>query len=147
MRLVLFALFDRALVPVEIFHHGKALHGLRRQIAIGHGMADHHRLPSQLMKPVGHQSRDRTLAASGAHRANGNHRQVRRNLRVLGAEQPEIGAGGSRARSQVHQVLVRDVAVGEDHDVDPVVRDQLLHVLLFEDGNAFGIEASREHGG
>jgi hypothetical protein len=45
--LVFLALFDSALVAFQVFEAAKTLHRLLGQIAIGHGMANDHRLPSQ----------------------------------------------------------------------------------------------------
>ena len=46
MRFVFFTLFDGALVLVEIGHDCEALNSLRGEIAVGHGMANHDRLPA-----------------------------------------------------------------------------------------------------
>src|SRR5690242_4759149 len=46
MRLVLLALFNRALVAIHVGHGGEALATLSSQIAIGHGMTDDDRRPS-----------------------------------------------------------------------------------------------------
>src|SRR5208282_4126487 len=42
----------------------------------------------------------------------------------------------------MHEVLVGNIAVGKDHCVNFVFGDQLFEILLFEDGNTFGIEMS-----
>src|ERR1700693_328729 len=58
---------------------------------------------------------------------------------MLGSEKPKIGTGSHGTRCQVHQVLVRDVAVREHHRVHTLCGNQLLEILLFEDWNPVGI--------
>src|ERR1700758_1005464 len=42
----------------------------------------------------------------------------------------------------MHQVLMRNVAIGEHHHVDRVVLDQTLEIFLLENRNPVGIQAS-----
>ena len=107
-------------------------------------MADHHRVPSQRAQFRRHAPRYRTLAASGAHRANRNDRNLRRQLGALGAQQPEIGSCGDRARCQVHQGWIRNVAVGKHHDIHVLVADDLFHRVFFHDRNARRIRCASQ---
>jgi hypothetical protein len=50
MRFVLFPLFDRALLQIEVFECCEALNGLHRQVSIRHGMADDDGLPTVFAK-------------------------------------------------------------------------------------------------
>ena len=103
VRLVFLALFDGALVAVEIGQRSEALRALRRQVAVRHGMADHDRVPSHAAQFAGDAARDRTLAATGADRAHRDHRHLRQQLRARDAQQPEISPGCDRSRCQMHQ--------------------------------------------
>lgn len=87
---------------VEVGQRPEALRMLHRQVAIRHGMTDHDRIPSELAKLSGNAARDRTLAATGAHGANGDDRHLRDQLRAFSAQEPEVGSSRDRARGQVH---------------------------------------------
>ena len=69
---------------------------------------------------------------------------ARREHGPLRSEQGEVGAGRERARSNVHHVCVRDVAVGEDDLVDRTRPAQRLELRLVHDGNSVGIEPARQ---
>ena len=60
----------------------------------------------------------------------------------LGSQKPEIGVRSHRSGSQMHQVLVGNVAVGKHHSVNLVFGDQIFQIVLFENRNAFGIQRS-----
>jgi hypothetical protein len=42
----------------------------------------------------------------------------------------------------MHHILVADVAVGEDHAIDPKAADELRELLLGVDGDALGIQGA-----
>ena len=46
----------------------------------------------------------------------------------------------------MHQVLMRNVAIGEHHHVDGVVLNEALEIFLLEYRNPLRIQASRKHG-
>src|SRR5579864_4588488 len=46
----------------------------------------------------------------------------------------------------MHQVLMRNVAIGEHHHVDRVVLDQALEIFLLENRNPIRIQASSKDG-
>ena len=87
------------------------------------------------------QARDRALAASRSHRAHRNDGDHRLELRAPGSQKPEIGVRCHGTGSEMHQVLVGNVAVGKHHNINLVFGDQLLQIVLFENRNAFGIQA------
>ena len=66
---------------------------------------------------------------------------------MLWTEQTEVRPRRKRARCQMHQVDVRDVAVGKDDLVDVLVTDQLLQRVLRMNRNAVRIACARECGG
>src|SRR5208283_5068544 len=103
-----------ALMLVEIFHNREALHRLHGEVAVGHGMTDHDRLAPFAAQFGSHHSSDGALAAAGAHGADRDHGHGRFELGTFHPEQPEVGARGHHARSQMHQVLMENVTVGED---------------------------------
>ena len=144
MRFVLFTLFDGALMLVHVVDGGEALHGLNGEIAVRHGVADYDDFFVTFAAQFGgDEAAERALAASGAHGADRDHGDRGLQLRALGAEQPEIGTGGDDAGAEVHQVLVRDVAVGEDGGVDVVLVYEAFEVVFFEDRNALQDTAIR----
>jgi len=106
---------------------------------VRHGMTDDHGLPPEAPQLRGHQARHGTLAASGPHRTNGYDRQDRLELGRLGAQKPEINAGGHGAAGKMHHCLVRDVAVGKDRNVGIELGDRLLEVGFLDHGDAVGI--------
>ncbi len=42
----------------------------------------------------------------------------------------------------MHQILMRDVAIGKNDNIDAVLGNELLEVFLIEDRNAVGIQAT-----
>src|SRR5208282_935161 len=113
VRFIFLAFFDGALLKVEILHGGESLNSLRRKISIGHGMSNNH-WPSTLAAQLSRdQARHRTLAASGSHRAHGNDRNRRLELSVRGSQKPEIRVRSHCAGAEMHEVLVRNIAVGK----------------------------------
>ena len=130
----------------QVIEGGEALHRLVGQIAVGHGMAHHHRAPSHLPQLGGDPPRHRALAATGAHGADGNHRHPRHQLGVVATGQPEVGAGGHRPRGQMHQVLMRNIAVGKHHNIDGVLVDQVFQLRLLDNGNAIRVKRPGQWG-
>ena len=63
---------------------------------------------------------------------------------MLGRQQPEVGARSHRPRSQVHQRGIGNVAVGKHAHINFVVANNALHLVFFQDGDAIGIELSRQ---
>ena len=61
---------------------------------------------------------------------------------MFGSQKPEIDVRSYRTGSEVHQVLVGNIAIGKHHRVNLVFGDQLFHIFLFEDRNPFRIQAS-----
>src|SRR6266545_2051376 len=57
VRLVFFALLNRALMTLEVVESSEALYGLLRQIAVRHGVADHYWLPPESAQLCGDQAR------------------------------------------------------------------------------------------
>ena len=55
---------------------------------------------------------------------------------MLSSQQPEIGSGSDRARGHVHQAGVGNVAIGEHHNVDSMLGNELLQVGFLKDRNA-----------
>jgi hypothetical protein len=144
MRLVLFTLFDGALMVLKVIHGGEALHRLGGKVAIGHGVPDHYWIPPQVTKLGRDHAREGTLAASGANGTNRNYGHRRFDLSVLSTKQPKIDARGNGTRSQVHDVHVRDIAIRKDNSVYVILGDQPFHRILFKDGNSFGIQWARQ---
>ena len=62
----------------------------------------------------------------------------------LGTQQDKIGADRKSARRDVHDVLVRDVAVGEHDLIHGLGAAQRFQLRLLHDGNAARIERTRK---
>ena len=97
VRLVLLPLFDRGVGGVEVFVALESLHGLLRQVAVGHRVPEHGnalpRLAQQLRDPAGRLALPRT-GADGADRDNRLRRSQHCQLR---GEQPVRRARSERA--------------------------------------------------
>jgi hypothetical protein len=94
VRLVLLALLGGAAAGVEIGEGGEALHALLREVAVGHGMAQHGGADAALAQAPREPARDLRLAAARAHRRHRDHRQRCRQHRALRSEQGEVRAAG-----------------------------------------------------
>jgi hypothetical protein len=116
VRLVLFALLNGALVPIEIAVIGKALNGLLDQVAIGHGMADTDNLVAHVAQDTHHAARRLALARPGADGAHSDDGLGRLDHSRIAAHQAKVCARGERRGGLVHHSFVRDIAVGK-HDL------------------------------
>jgi len=143
VRLVLLTLLDRALVQIHVRHRGEALHRLRGKIAVGHRVTDRDHAALLVAQDADHATRGLALAAAGANRADADQRHLRLDHRLVGAHQLERGSRRHHARGHVHHVLVRDVRVGEDHFVDLLVANDLLHPRLVLYRDPFRVTAAR----
>ena len=95
--------------------------------------------------------RPRRAASSGTCRSRCARRRPRRPAWSsqhgrARAQEPEVGAGGERARAEVHDVLVRDVGVGEHDLVDPLAGDQVLELVLGDDRDAVRVARAGQLG-
>ena len=145
MRFVLFAFLNRAFVAIQVFASGKALHSLRGQISVGHGVTNDDRLPTIFAKLCGHEPRNGTLAAAGSHRAHGNHGNDGFHLGASGTEEPEIRASRDAARGKMHHRGMGYIAIGKHNHVDAFALDHFFQIVFFHDGNPVGISAPSEN--
>ena len=136
---VLLALLDRDAQPVEIFDTRVALDSHGGQVAVGHGVPDVDCSNASLAQSLEDASRDARLAHSCSDRANADDRLDRANHARCGADDTEVSPGCENQRSLVHQIGVRDVAVGEQDLVDRVVGDETGKLGLGSDGDALGV--------
>ena len=145
---IFFPFFHRAEILVQVLHRGQALHAHPGEIAIGHGVADHHRLDSQPFQNLPDIFRNSALAASGSDGANGNDRHRGLQHRPLRPQQDEIRPLGEDPGSLVHHLFVGEIAVGEDDLPDLVVADDLGQSFFRQDGNSLeGKEGPDSSGG
>ena len=140
VRFVLLALFDGALVLVQVGIIGEALHLLRDQVAVGHGVADGGHLVAHVAQDQRNAPGGLALARTGAHRADRNDRLGRFEHGRVGTHQAEIRAGGHHGRGLVHHILVRNIAVGKHHLLDLVLLDQALQVALRVNRDALRVQ-------
>ena len=140
VRLVLLALLDRHLVAFHILHRGKTLHGLRHEVAIGHGVAHRHDAQPHVAQRAHHGPAGLALAGARARGADGHHRLGGRQHRLARAQQHIVGARRHRLRAEVHHVLVRHVAVAKHGQVDVFVGDQVVQLAFGHDRDALRVE-------
>jgi len=145
MGLVLLALFDRDVVGREVLVGREALDRLPGEVAVRHRMAHHHDPLAEVAKDGGHAAAGLALPRARPGGADRHHRHATAEGRMAGSEQEIVGARGERAGGEVHDVLVGDVAVAEDHDVHRELVNQPLEVRLGEDRDPPRIPRAREH--
>ena len=93
VRLVFLSLLDGTARGIQCRRRVEALNRLARQVAVGHGMAEHRGLQSPLAQATRHPAASLRLAATGAHGGNGDHRLVRFDHRSPGSGKAEIRPG------------------------------------------------------
>ncbi len=118
VRLVLLPLLDRHLVALHVFHRGKALHGLRCEITVGHRVPHRHHAQPHVAQRAHHGPAGLALAGSRACRAHGHDGLNRGQHRLARPQQHVAGTRRHGLRSQVHHVPICHVAVAEDGHVD-----------------------------
>ena len=94
VRFVLFALFDCAVVPIEVFERLKTLNALGNQIAVRHRVANHHSLDAVLLQDFRNATSCLTFARAGSRGANRNDRLFAAQHGLLRPQQAERGPGG-----------------------------------------------------
>ena len=140
--LVLFHFLDRALVLLEILDRGEALHGLGREIAVGHRVADGHDLLAHVLEDLRHAPGCLRFAATGADRADRDHRLGALDHAFIYGRFVELRTGVLDQFPLGVDVVVVHVAVSEDHLVDLVFLDQVDEIFLGLDLDTVGISWS-----
>ncbi len=143
MGLVFFPLLDGAVRLPKVLQRSKPLDRLLRQVAVWHGMTDHGDPHAGLSKPPRRRARERTFPRPRPHGADGDHRFGGAQHRRVWSQQIEVRPGRERPRGQVHDLLVRDVAVGEDDVIDRMGVDDRFQLSFRDDGNAVRIQGPR----
>ena len=144
VRLVLLALLDRAVRGVEVLVALEALHGLLRQVAVRHRVPQDGDALPRLAQEVRDVPRRLALAGARAHGADRDHGLLRRDHRRARAEQLVVGPRGHGHGADVHDVLVRDVGVGEDDLVHVLAAHQVGQLLLGEDRDPVRVARARQ---
>ena len=121
---------------VQVVAGGEALDPLRDQVAVGHGMAHHDRRVARGGQDRGDRARRLALAGARAHGTDRDHGELEAHHHLAWSEEPELRSGRQGPRGRVHDGLVADVAVREDHDVHRLLFDDALEVRLRDDGDA-----------
>jgi hypothetical protein len=147
MRLVLFPLFDRALLGIQIPKARKPLQGLALEMAIGHRMADGDNVKAALFESPRQPARDLRLSNTCSHGRDCDDGNARLQHGALWPQQGEIGAGRQRDRCLMHDLDVLDIAVSKNHLVDGFSLTDLGQVAFIEYGNAGGISGPGQRGG
>ncbi len=147
MRLILFAFFNRHIVQFHVIHGGKALHGLLREVAVGHGVAYGHDALAHCAQDANDAAAGLALACARARGADGNHGLGGFHHGVLGAKQHEVGAHGHGANPRAHDVLIGDIAVREDGQIGACFREHALEIGLGFNGNPLRIQRSCQRRG
>ena len=122
----------------------ESLDRLRREIAVGHRVADGDDALAGILEGARDRAGGLGLAdpgPHGRHRHGGNRRLEHRGV---GPEQHEVGAGRHHDRGLVHHVLVLDVGVAEHDVVDVELPDQAHQLGLVVDLDAVRVVRTRE---
>ena len=144
VRLVFLHLLDGAALLREVVERGEALHPLRDEIAVGHGVAHDDDAQSACGEVGDDAATGLALAGAGARGHHRNHRlRAPEHGRIRPREQ-EIGTGRVHHRARRHHFRVGDVAVGEHALIDVQLADQLRQVGLGMNRNAFGVARAGE---
>ncbi len=109
-------------------------------------MADDDRGQVPAGEQLGNVPSGLALARAGPAGADRDHRPGALDHGPLRSKDREVGPGGQRSRSGVHDGLVGDVAVGEHDRLDPFVADHPLELLLGEDRDPGRMELARQLG-
>jgi hypothetical protein len=139
--LVLFALLDGRAAGVDVGQGGEPLHPHPLQVAVRHRVADQRDPEAGVQQQPADPAAGLALAGAGAHRGDGDHRSGVAEHGGAGAEQPEVGPAGQHGRGLVHDLLVRQVRVGQHHLVHVVIADDAGQLLLGPDGDAVRVGA------
>ena len=122
--LVLLALLDRGVVPVEVLERRVPLHPLRLEVPVGHRVPNGHDALAGFLQDLGDRPRRLGLARTRADGTDGDHGDSRLQHRRSRPQQHEVRAGGHDLAGLVHHVRVGDVRVAEDDVVDLLLLDQ-----------------------
>ena len=147
VRLVLLALLDRAVGGVEVLVALEALHGLLRQVAVGHRVAQDGDALARLAEQAGDVARRLALARAGAHRADGDDGLVGGDHGRARPEQAVVRPRGHGQRADVHDVLVRDVRVCEDDLVHVLAAHEVGQLLLGKDRDPVRVAGAGQRSG
>ena len=143
--LVLLPFLDGALVPYQVVVGGETLHGLGREVAVGHGVTDADGLEATLVEQVDEVARGLRLSAPGAHRSDAEHGLVRGDHGAC-AGKHEVGADGIATGREGGNVLPGDVGVREYELFHTFFDGETLEVVLGHDWDAVGIPRPGELG-
>src|SRR5207249_4158111 len=72
VRFVFLPLFDRAIRFVQVFERSESLNSLLSKVAVWHRVSNYHNFLTSVSESERDLSRDRTLASSSPHCANGH---------------------------------------------------------------------------
>ncbi len=136
---VLLPLLDGAAVGIEIGKIGEPLDDLLGEIAVGHGVARHHRRFAAVPNDPADLPGGLGFPAPGPHRADRHGRLFGLEHGVGGPQQDEISAPGHGDGPLVHHLGMGHVGIGESHQIGLVFPDEVGQSRLFVNGNAVGI--------
>ena len=143
MRLVLLPLFNGDIVAIQVAVAGETLHALRYQVSIRHGMTNDDWFLPQLLESVGDEARRLALARPRSNGTDGDDRATTIEHHVVGPEKGKSGSSGDTAAGQVHDMLMRDIGIGEDAGIYTLFADDRLELILVMNRDPPRIESAR----
>ena len=146
VRLILLALFDGAIVGVEVLEGSVALHDLPGEVPIGHRVADGDDPLAHVAQGPDDLPGRLALAGAGPGGADRDDGHGGLEHGAVGSEQPEVGPRCEDLRGLVHHVFVGHIAVGEHHPFHVVLGDKLVQVRFGVDRYALRIKLTRKDG-
>ena len=134
------------MLGVQIRQTGKTLNRLCRQVAVRHRMAyDDRALPQPAQI-----ARDRPTSLAFARpcpcRTDSYNRFRRCQHRLIRPQQPKTGTCRHHAGTGVHHMLIRNIAVTEQHEIDLALSNQPLQLLFGKNRNARRVQRTRQAG-
>jgi hypothetical protein len=137
--LVFLAFFQGAVGGVEVGARREALHGLGREIAVGHRVAQHRRTPAGGNEAACEVARGLRLAAAGTHGTHRDDRPGRFKHRAPRPGEDEIAALRGGPAGGVQYGCVENIAVGKHHRARAVLATDRCEIRLIRDRDAVRI--------
>ena len=144
--LVLLALLDRDVGPVQVIERLEPLDPRGHQVPVGHRVAHDHRLLPTPPEVLHHLAGGLALSRPRPHGTHRHDRHARVEHGRLGPEQRERGAGGHRQARLVHDVQVGYVRICEHDLVDLQLADEPQQLVFEVDGDPIRVARTGQLG-
>ena len=134
------------MLGVQIRQTGKTLNRLCRQGAVRHRMAYDDRALPQPAQIARDRPTGLAFARPSPCRTDSHNRFRRCQHRLFRPQQPKTGARRHHTGTGVHHMLIRNIAVTEQHEIDLALSNQPLQLLFGKNRNARRVQRTRQAG-